>query len=75
MISKSFNLYINGKLTTRGFQRDQNYQISPCTLEVIAPATQCPNSNKNELWLVKRHIEGSNEDETLRFYIYEMLMK
>ena len=29
-------LKYEGKLTTRGFQRDQNYQISPCILKVIA---------------------------------------
>ena len=30
MKSKSWNLYVNRKLTTRGIQQDQNYQILIC---------------------------------------------
>ena len=43
MMSKSFNLYINRKLETRGFQKDQNYQIKIYILKVIDPASQHPN--------------------------------
>ena len=51
-IAKYWNSHMNGNLTTRGFQRDQNYQISPCILKVIAPANQCPN------WDWKSTVDG-----------------
>ena len=50
MISKSYNLYINRKLRTRGFQRDQNYQILIYILKVIHPESQCLNSDWK--WIV-----------------------
>ena len=45
MISKSNNLNSNRKLTIRRFQRNQNYQISPYILGVIALKSQHPNSD------------------------------
>ena len=45
MIFKSWNLYINRNLTTKGFQKDQNYQILIYILKVIDPASQRPNSD------------------------------
>ena len=45
MIFKSYNSHMNGKLTTRVFQRDQIYQISSYILKVIAPTSQCLNSD------------------------------
>ena len=45
MTSKSYNLYINRKLITRGFYRDQNCQIIIYILRLIDPASQRPNSD------------------------------
>ena len=45
MVSKSCNWYINRKLTTREFQRDQNRQIPIYILRVIDPASQRPTSD------------------------------
>ena len=49
MIFKSCNSHMNRKLTIRGFQSDQNCQISPCILGVIAQIRI-----ENEHQLVKR---------------------
>ena len=46
---------MNGKLIARGFQRDQNYQISPYISKVIAPASQRPNSDCVVFSWVKSH--------------------
>ena len=54
MLSKSWNLYINRKLSTRGFQRDQNYQIPIYILKLIDPESQRPNTDWNEQCSVKR---------------------
>ena len=40
MKSKSYNLYVNGKLRTRGIQQDQNDQILIYQLKVIDPESQ-----------------------------------
>ena len=40
MISKSCNLYSNGKLRTRGIEGDQNDQILICKLKVIDHESQ-----------------------------------
>ena len=40
MKSKSCNLYVNGKLRTRGIQQDQNYQILIGKSKVIDPESQ-----------------------------------
>ena len=45
MIPKYWNWYININITTRGFQRDQNYQIPIYILNVIDPASQRLNSD------------------------------
>ena len=45
MISKSCNWDVNRNITARGFQRDQNCQISIHILRVIDPASQRPNSD------------------------------
>ena len=58
------------KLTTIGFQRDQNFQILPCILRVINPASQHP---KNQWSNIK--LKGQ---KVMKFYeldIHEKLMK
>ena len=50
MKSKSCNLYVNGKLRTRGIQKDQNYQILICQSKVIDPENKRLTSN--ERWTV-----------------------
>ena len=40
MKSKSWNFYVNGKLRTRGIQKDHNYQILICKSKVIDPEIQ-----------------------------------
>ena len=50
MISKSYNWYVNRKLTTREFQKYQNYQILIYILRVIDPASQ--RSNSYWKWIV-----------------------
>ena len=40
MKSKSWNLYVNGKLRTREIQRDQNDRILIFKLKVIDPESQ-----------------------------------
>ena len=57
---------MNRKLTIRGFQRNQNYEISPCILGVIALKVNAQIHIENEHQLVKRQIEGPNVDEILR---------
>ena len=45
--------YINRKLTTRGFQKDENYQISIYILKVIDPEVNAQIQIENEQWLVR----------------------
>ena len=59
MISKS----LNRKLTIKGFQRNQKYQISSYILGVIVLKSQHPNWINFEQHVVKRQIEGSNVGE------------
>ena len=59
MISKS----LNRKLTIKGFQRNQKYQISSYILGVIVLKSQRPNWINFEQHVVKRQIEGSNVGE------------
>ena len=62
---KKFNM--NRKLTTKGFQKDQNCQISPCILRVIASQVNAQIRIENEQSMVKRQIKGQM---IMKFYKY-----
>ena len=66
MMSKSWNSYMNRKLMTRGFHRDQNDQILHYILGVIPWKVKAKIQIKNKHPLVKHQIEGPNVDEILR---------
>ena len=76
MISKSLYWYINRKLTIRGFQKDQNCQISIYILKLIDPASQCPNSDWK--WIVVGQTLNWGGQMIIEFYefvIHRKLMK